>query len=87
MRSKLMMFIVVGALVSAIALPAYADPAAQPEGKSWGYSLSTLADVNEVEPNDVCPGQGISCGDVVHAAISSGTDNDYFYFYVTSPVC
>jgi hypothetical protein len=82
MRSKLMMLLIVGVLAFAFVLPAFADVTSGSEEKDWAYPLMPLVDVNEVEPNDVCPGQVINCGDVLHGAISPAADNDYFNFYV-----
>jgi hypothetical protein len=41
---------------------------------------STVADVDEVEPNDTCPGNAYTMGDVFHAAIDVGGDFDWISF-------
>ena len=51
-----------------------------PEGKEWHYNLVNLRNIAEVEPNDTCPGQEISCGDIIDAYMGAG-DIDYFTFY------
>jgi len=75
----------IATLVAVLALlcvtTAYADKV--PEGKEWSWDLTGLRNVTEVEPNDTCPGQEIACGDVVDAYLT-GTDVDYFTFYVTA---
>jgi len=56
-----------------------------PEEKAWGYDLTGMRNVPEVEPNDTCPGQIIVCGDVVDGNLSTGTDMDWYQFEVTVP--
>jgi hypothetical protein len=59
---------------------AYADPAGQLDEKPWSYDFGpTRATIIEVEPNDVCPGMTVACGDVVEPGqIATGTDYDYY---------
>ncbi len=42
------------------------------------------ADVNENEPNDACPGELYTLGDVMHGAINPGGDHDWFCFSGTA---
>jgi subtilisin-like proprotein convertase family protein len=64
---------------------ASADPAS-PVEKDWTlfdlseFAAGALADVNEVEPNDTCPGNAYAWGDVFHAAISPAADVDWVTF-------
>jgi hypothetical protein len=57
-----------------------------PEAKDWGYDLSGAgAVVAEQEPNDVCPGQVIACGDIVQpATIDPNTDFDWYQIEATA---
>ncbi len=41
--------------------------------------LSTAADVNETEPNNVCPGESFTPGDTFHGELVSG-DEDWVFF-------
>ena len=54
-----------------------------PEAKDWHYDLSGAREiVEEVEPNDQCPGQVIVCGDVVQPAyITPADEQDWFQIY------
>ena len=53
------------------------------EAKDWHYDLSGVREiVEEVEPNDQCPGQVIVCGDVVQPAyIIPADEQDWFQIY------
>jgi subtilisin-like proprotein convertase family protein len=42
----------------------------------------TLADVNEVEPNNACPGEAYTLGDIYHASLTAG-DQDWVNFSAT----
>ncbi|MCK4413495.1 MAG: PPC domain-containing protein [Candidatus Eisenbacteria sp.] len=57
-----------------------------PDAKPWGFDLTGLRNITEVEPNDTCPGQEIACGDVVDAYLGphDPEDLDYFTFYATA---
>jgi len=52
--------------------------------KPWALDdlpqLSALADVNEAEPNDACPGNAYTAGDTFHGAISPAGDLDWITF-------
>lgn len=56
------------------------------EAKDWHYDLSGVREiVEEVEPNDTCPGQVIECGDMVQpASIMPMTESDWFQIYATA---
>jgi hypothetical protein len=59
---------------------ALADPQHVDE-KDWAYGdTGTTAVVPEAEPNDVCPGQAIACGDEVNPAFLAPADQDWYYF-------
>ncbi len=53
------------------------------EAKDWHYDLSGVREiVEEVEPNDQCPGQVIVCGDMVQPAyIIPADEQDWFQIY------
>ncbi|MBK8229817.1 MAG: hypothetical protein IPK72_04340 [Candidatus Eisenbacteria bacterium] len=57
------------------------------DAKPWSYDPLTIirATFPEVEPNDVCPGQPVNCGDVVDpAAIDAAGDADFYEFFGTA---
>ncbi|MFH1679594.1 MAG: PPC domain-containing protein [Candidatus Eisenbacteria bacterium] len=74
------------AICLAFAAPVLADPVTGIEEKPWSYSPYDIrADVNETEDNGTfATADPIECGDVFHAAISPGGDNDYIVFSITT---
>jgi subtilisin-like proprotein convertase family protein len=56
--------------------------------KPWSLQglpgMIILADVNETEPNDVCPGEAHTLGDTFHGAINVGGDLDWISFSLTA---
>jgi len=77
--------VLVAAVTLAGVAAASADPAT-PAEKDWSlldlpeFGTAILADVNEVEPNNACPGNPYTWGDVFHAAISPAADLDWISF-------
>jgi hypothetical protein len=66
--------------VGTLAGVAYGNPANQ-EPKEWSYgNMGTTAVIPEAEPNDVCPGQPIACGDEVNPASLIPGDQDWYFF-------
>ncbi len=76
--------------------PAWAadKPEAGSQDKTWQqaepywnpfFGQSVLVDVPSDEiTNNACPGQPISCGDVLRPASITAGDNDYFYFFANA---
>lgn len=71
-------------LVLGLASAALADKI--PEGKDWHYDLTGVrAVVPEAEPNDTCPGQFLTCGDIVQPAlITPATEFDWYQVELTA---
>jgi hypothetical protein len=70
-------------LLGVCAASVMAAPGGGIDEKPWSYPHSTTSIIPEQEPNDVCPGQTIACGDVVApASFSVPTDDDWYAFYV-----
>lgn len=79
---KLRLALVSLSLVALAAGSAFADKV--PEIKDWSLEdlpgLQPLADQNEIEPNDACPGEVYNVGDTFHGAISPAGDLDWINF-------
>jgi subtilisin-like proprotein convertase family protein len=56
--------------------------------KPWSITdlpqLSAMADVNEAEPNDACPGNAYTAGDNFHGEINPAGDLDFITFTATA---
>lgn len=62
-----------------------AAPGGDQDAKPWSYGFAPRATYPEVEPNDVCPGQSMACGDMISpASYSVATDDDWYVFNVAA---
>jgi hypothetical protein len=61
--------------------PLLAAPGGEYEDKDWHFDLTdTETIIAESEPNDTCPGQPMSCGDVISPAALTAGDLDWYQF-------
>jgi len=52
---------------------------------NWHWQFDgTRATYPEAEPNDTCPGQAMSCGDIISPAYLAPGDFDWYRFYATA---
>jgi len=77
-RVSLLLLLAVTFAGTALAAPGYHSP----KPWAWGGVPHPNAIIPEQEPNDVCPGQSMNCGDEINpGALNVGGDVDYYQFY------
>lgn len=79
----------VSAICVLLAIGILAGPALADKQKSdepiWSWQLGDqLAVYPEAEPNDTCPGQAMSCGDIIRPAYLTAGEQDWYRFYATA---
>jgi hypothetical protein len=79
-RVSLLLLLAVAFAGTALAAPGYH----QPKAWAWGGTPHPNAIIPEQEPNDVCPGQSMNCGDEINPAYLNAGDNDWYQFYGTA---
>jgi hypothetical protein len=79
MKRASLVLLLLGFCASAV----LAAPGGEMDAKPWTYGFAGTSIIPEQEPNDICPGQTMACGDRISpASFSPATDDDWYQFYV-----